>query len=129
MKITTYFSNLKSANEAVEKLKSEGIKNAYVDANDHYTNIMNAQTNLPGASFGENLSNLVLNSGDNNIDQDVSPLTAANPMVSGMGNTEEITDINCSVHVEADDDNLNTVKNIIKDMGGLFEDPGTDGRY
>lgn len=37
MKIESYFSGIKAANEAVEALKKVGIKDAVADLNDHYT--------------------------------------------------------------------------------------------
>jgi len=123
LKIKGFFSNLKSANKAIEELKKEGFKNAYLDANDHYIGNRNVQTNLPGADGAGSLSDLVINSGSNNIERDEAPLAAANPMVSGMGNFEEITDINCSVVVETDGTNSTKAEEIIKNMGGMTDDP------
>ncbi|MBZ2175467.1 hypothetical protein K8M07_09445 [Schnuerera sp. xch1] len=129
MKIKSYFPDLKSATETVRKLQSEGIGNAYVDANDYHNRNRNVKTNPPGTSYGESLSDLVLNSGSNIIDPNAAPLTAANPMVSGMAGFEEITDINCCVIVETDDNNSNKAKDIIENMGGIFENPNTDEMY
>lgn len=128
MKIKGYFSNLKDANEVVEKLKSQGFKNSFVDANDHYIGNRDVKTDLAGTSGGESLADLVLNSGANNVDRGNSPLSAASPMVSGMGSTEEITDINCCVVVDMNGGDTNLAESIIVDMGGILEDPNVS-RY
>lgn len=123
MKIRSFFSNLKSANEVVEELKSSGFNNAYVDANDHYIGNKDVRTNLPGTSDGESLADLVLNSGSDDVDKGTSPLAAASPMVSGMGKMEEITDINYCVFVETNGNDSRKAEEIIKNMGGTLEDP------
>ena len=128
MKIKGYFSNLKDANEVVEKLKSQGFKNSFVDANDHYIGNRDVKTDLAGTSGGESLADLVLNSGANNVDRGNSPLSAASPMVSGMGSTEEITDINCCVVADMNGGDTNLAESIIVDMGGILEDPNVS-RY
>ncbi len=128
MKIKGYFGNLKDANEVVEKLKVQGFKNSFVDANDHYIGNRDVNIDLAGTSGGESLADLVLNSGANSIDKGNSPLAAASPMVSGMGSTEEITDINYCVVVDMDGGDSNLAKNIIMDMGGTLEDPNVS-RY
>lgn len=128
MKIKGYFSNLKDANEVVEKLKSQGFKNSFVDANDHYIGNRDVKTDLAGTSGGESLADLVLNSGANNVDRGNSPLSAASPMVSGMGSTEEITNINCCVVVDMNGGDTNLAESIIVDMGGILEDPNVS-RY
>jgi len=128
MKIKGYFGNLKVANEVVEKLKSHGFSNSFVDANDHYIGNRDVKTDLAGTSGGESLADLVLNSGSNSIDKENSPLAAASPMVSGMGSTEEITDINYCVVVNMDGGDSNLAKNIIVDMGGMLDDPNVS-RY
>ncbi len=123
MKITSYFANIKTANETIKKLKSAGFTNAYLDANDHYIGNKDIQTDLAGTDGAESLSDLVLNSGSNDVDKGTSPLSAANPMASGMGNFEEITDFNCSVTIEADENNMKEAEEIIKNMGGELENP------
>lgn len=128
MKVKAYFGSLKKANEVVEKLKSAGFSNSYVDANDHYIGNRDVKTNLPGTSSGESLADLVLNSGANNVDKGDSPLSAASPMVSGMGSTEEIADISCCVIVDMDGGDANLAKNIIVDMGGRLDNPNVS-RY
>lgn len=128
MKIKGYFGNLKDANEVVEKLKSQGFKNSFVDANDHYIGNRDVKTDLAGTSGGESLADLVLNSGANNVDRGNSPLSAASPMVSGMGSTEEITNINCCVVVDMNGGDTNLAESIIVDMGGILEDPNVS-RY
>lgn len=128
MGIKGYFGSLKKANEAVEKLKSSGFANSFVDANDHYIGNRDVKTDLAGTSGGESLADLVLNSGADNVDKGNSPLSAASPMVSGMGSTEEITDINCCVVVNMDGGDSNLAKNIIVEMGGMLDNPNVS-RY
>lgn len=123
MKIRSYFGDLKSANETVLKLKNAGYNNAYVDANDHYIGNRNVQINPAGSSSGESLANLVLNSGQDNLDKEISPLAAASPMVSGMAGFEEITDINYSVFVETEGMDSRQAKDIIEAGGGTLDDP------
>ena len=81
------------------------------------------RTNLPGTATGPSLSGLVLESGEYAVDRSKAPLTAASPMVSGMGSFDEIADYNCKVVVEVDHDKEETVENIIKKMGGEINDP------
>ena len=128
MRITGYFGSLKNANEVVEKLKSKGFKNSFVDANDHYIGNRDVNIDLPGTSGVESLADLVLNSGADNLDKGNSPLAAASPMVSGMSSTEEITDINYCVVVDMDGGDTNFAKSIIIDMGGSLENPNVS-RY
>ena len=128
MKIRGYFGDIKKANETVEKLKSAGFNNSYVDANDHYIGNKNVQTNLAGTSDGESLADLVLNSGSNNLDKENSPLAAASPMVSGMGSFEEITDINYCVFVDVSNNDTSKAEEIITSMGGTTDNPNVS-RY
>lgn len=127
MKIEAYFSNTKKANETVDKLKRAGFNNAHFDLNEHYMEDRNIQRNLAGTEGGSSLSDLVLKSGDTSFtDRSKAPIAAANPAVSGMGNMEEIADINCKVVVEADDNQSYKAKNIIKKMGGDFDNPNIE---
>jgi len=124
MKIVGFFSNIKRANEAVNKLKKEGFKNANFDINDDFRKDRNVITNLPGTEYGESLSDLVLESGSSSfLDRSKAPLAAANPSVSGMGNMEEITDVNCKVVVEVNKENMKKAKEIISSLGGEFNNP------
>ena len=124
MKIESYFSGIKAANEAVEALKKVGINNAVADINDHYTGNTNSGTNTPGtASSSNSLSSYVLSSDDPLGDPMLGPLAAASPMVSGMGGFEEIADVNYKVIVNTEDNNEEKAKQIIKKMGGDLNDP------
>ena len=123
MKIVGYFSNHKRAKETVDKLKSEGFNNAYVDINDHFVDYMDVRTNLAGTSMGPSLAGLILESDEHAIGRKQAPLVAADPMVRGMGNFDEITDINRQVIVETDSRNVRKVKQIISSMGGELENP------
>lgn len=128
MKIKGYFGDIKKANEVVDKLKSAGFNSSYVDANDHYIGNKNVHIDLAGTSGGESLANLVLNSGSNDLDKENSPLAAASPMVSGMSDFEEITDINYCVFVDVGEGDLNQAKEIINSMGGTLDEPNVS-RY
>ena len=124
MKIESYFSGIKAANEAVEALKKAGINDAVADLNDHYTGNNNPGINNPGTSSSTNsLANYVLASDDPLGDPSLGPLAAASPMVSGMGGFEEISDINYKVIVNTDDKNAEKAKQVITKMGGDLNDP------
>lgn len=127
MKLESYFSGIKRANEAVEKLKSEGFNNSVVDINDHYVEFNNGtRTILPGTEPAPNLSSMVLSSGPRIEDPSKKPLDAASPMVSGMGNFEEITDTNYRLIVNVEENDEVKAKQIIKGLGGDFKDPNLD---
>ena len=124
MKIESYFSGIKAANEAVEALKKVGINDAVADINDHYTGINNPGTNLPTtASSTNSLASYVLTNDDPLGDPMLGPLAAASPMVSGMGGFEEIADINYKVIVNTDTKNEEKAKQVITKMGGDLNDP------
>lgn len=78
--------------------------------------------------MAESLSDMILNSRSDDIDTTKAPLSAANPMVSGFGRSEEITDINYTVTVECDKENLDKAKDIMNKMGGLLDEPNVS-RY
>lgn len=123
MKIESFFSGIKAANEAVEALKRVGI-NAAVDINDHYTGNNNSGTNMPGTAISTNsLASYVLSSDEPITDPSLGPLAAASPMVSGMGGFEEIADVNYKVIVNSVDRDSEKAKQIIKKMGGDLNDP------
>lgn len=120
MKIEGFFSNIKTANEVVSKLKSEGYNQAFVDINEHYTNAYSERGFL-GTEDISTLSEAVLGSGNNRGQSVNSPLAAASPMVSGMGGFEEIASINCKVVVDVGNKDDKAAKKIISDMGGELE--------
>lgn len=122
MKNEAFFRGIKNANEAVQKLKEQGI-DAYTDINDHFQ--MDRRTK---GSNGELLSSptnsdLVLNTGAPRGERDKSPLLAASPMVSGMGGFEEIADVNYKVIVKTDAHNKKEAEKIIKSLGGSMRSP------
>jgi hypothetical protein len=123
MKIEGYFRTIKEANDAVEKLKSAGFNNAYSDINDHYISDRNTQINLAGTSTSTSLSELVMKSGEEILDNSITPLSAADPMVSGMAGFEEVADINSKVVVEVTSNNIQEAKNIIENNGGILYNP------
>ncbi len=124
MIIEGFFSNMKTANDTVKELKSKGFSNSHFDINDPLRDDRNVTRNIAGTETGESLSDLVLESGSTSfIDRTKAPLAAANPSVSGMGPMEEITDINCKVVVNVDNNDIEKVKNIMEAMGGEFDNP------
>jgi hypothetical protein len=123
MKIEAFFSSYKNANEAAQKLKSEGFNNAYADLNEHYDINNNSAENVAGTSTAPSLSDLVLYSGEPTDVTDKSPLAAASPMVSGMGGFEEITDINYKVSVDTNKDNDKKATDILLAYGGDIKNP------
>ena len=124
MKIESYFSGIKAANEAVEALKKAGISNAVADLNDHYTGNTNSGTNMPGTNSSTNsLASYVLSSDEPLTNPSLGPLVAASPMVSGMGGFEEIADVNYKVIVNTEGKDEEKAKQIIKKMGGDLKDP------
>lgn len=126
MKFEGFFSGMKNANNAVSRLKSEGFAKSYVDLNDHYQVNTDVNTKEEGFLSTSSNSDLVLNSGTPSGSTGKSPLLAASPMVSGMGNFEEIADINYKVIVDTDEKNKNKLSKIILDMGGTMDSPNVN---
>jgi hypothetical protein len=125
MKVEAYFRGIKSANEAVDKLKSQGI-NAYSDLNDHYQVNTDIRTKEVGPLSSPSNSDLVLNSGTPSGSTGKSPLLAASPMVSGMGGFEEIADVNYKVIITVDSEKEAAAKSIIEAMGGSMQSPNLE---
>lgn len=123
MRIESFFSSLKNANEAASKLKEIGVEKAFVDANSHYVEDKDRTSNVPGTETGTSLSGVVLESDDHGIGENKAPLNAASPMVSGIGGFEEIANENCKVVAEFDEGRAEEVKQVIKQAGGTLDDP------
>lgn len=123
MKIEAFFSGIKNANEVVSKFKNEGI-DAYTDINDHYDLDVENRSVSKNFLTSPSNSNLVLNSASPSTGRDDrSPLSAASPMVSGMGGFEEIADVNYKVIINTDDSGKKKVEEIIKSCGGSLRSP------
>jgi len=122
MKIESYFSGIKNANIAVEKLKREGFTKAYSDINSH-DSINNVVAKEGGVLNSLSLSGIVLNSSNTLYTTEQGPLAAASPMASGMGGFDEIADVNYKVIVDVDEKDVSRAKQIIKDLGGDLENP------
>lgn len=119
MRIEGYFESVKTANKAVEKLKQSGFTGASVDLNDTNNRSRNIQTDLSGTGQASSLSGLVLGETTaNRMSVNSSPLSAASPMVSGMGTFNEIAGIRCKVTVEAGEGESTGIEQIIREMGG-----------
>lgn len=124
MKIEGFFDNIKRANDTIKQLKETGFKKAYLDLNDYYDKDRNTQINQVGNENSTSLADLVLGSGATIVrDRSKAPLMAASPMVSGMGRMNEVADIDCKVVVEAEENDMDDAKKIIKDMGGILDNP------
>lgn len=125
MKIEGYFPSIKAANEAIKQLQQAGYKTSYLDLKDEYEESRNTNINFAGTETGSSLSDLVLGSGGTvQEDRSKAPAAAADPMVSGMANMEEITDINSKITVELDNkNNSKDAEKIIKKMGGTLDNP------
>lgn len=124
MKIEGYFSSIKTANEAVARLKSEGFDGTFVDINEHRNNAY-SQSGVVGSEEIASLSSAVLGENNSRREGGNSPLAAASPMASGMGGFEEIANINCKVVVEASNKDIENARNIISSMGGTTDDPNS----
>lgn len=123
MKIEGFFRDLKTANKAVEELKSSGFGNAAADINEHFGSGGNGKRNVPGTQSGISLAGVVTDSALAGSATDTAPMLAASPMVSGMGGFEEIADFNCKVIVDADETEAYEARKIIERMGGTLESP------
>lgn len=127
MTIKGYFGEISAANNAVKELKNAGLSGAFVDINDHYIGNRNVKTNNPGTSTAPSLSQLVLNSGSDGLNEGNSPLAAASPMVSGMGSFDEVANINYVVSVDAGDGDTQKARDILKNNGGYLGNPNVSG--
>lgn len=102
MEIKGFFENSKSANETVEKLRSEGFEDVHLDNSIHYIRNRNSKTNFSGTN-GTNLSSdIILNS-----------------EVNDTNDSEEMASIGCSIIVKTNETNSDKAEEIIKDMGGI----------
>ncbi|SHE40723.1 hypothetical protein SAMN02745784_00556 [Tissierella praeacuta DSM 18095] len=122
-----YFGEISAANNAIRELEKAGFSGAFVDINDHYIGNRNVKTNNPGTSTAPNLSQLILNSGSDSLDNGNSPLAAGNPMVSGMSSFEEIANINYVVSVNISGKDSQKARDILKDNGGYLGNPNISG--
>jgi len=121
MKIVGYFNTIKKANEAIASMKDSGYEKAYLDLKDDIMEEVNVARNIAGTETATSLSELVLKSGSTNFERDKTPLTAADPMVSGMAGFEEIADLSYKVAVEVQPQDIEGVKNMLKNLGALTD--------
>lgn len=121
MNIIGNFEKYQDAFNALAKIRTQGFKDSHIPA-DHFSLGQNGEINVPGTRNSVSLSNLVLNSGDDTA-APPSPLAAADPMVSGMGGFDEITENGYKVIVSASDEDKDTIYNLITSSGGtVIED-------
>jgi hypothetical protein len=119
MRIEGYFDSVKTANMAVERLKRSGFTGVSVDLNDANNRSRNIQTDLSGTGQASSLSGLVLGETTaNRMSVNSSPLSAASPMVSGMGTFNEIAGVRCKVIADAEEGESGGIQQIIREMGG-----------
>lgn len=100
MKIRSYFPDLKSATEAVRKLKSEGIKSVYVDANSYKDDIDNNE---------ENFISLAMNS------------VETNSLTNNINGNNVSKNRNVFVVIVTKGENINKAKEIVENMGGIIQ--------
>lgn len=108
MKIRSHFSDLKSAAETVRMLKLEGIKSAYVDANE-YRRYVSKRNNPYANDIEMSFTNSSIDSRENN--------SIVNSIKGGNNNKRS----NIFVVIDAEDEKFNKVKAIVESMGGVFE--------
>lgn len=63
---------------------------------------------------------------DNYIGED--PLSTSDPMVSSIGSTNEIPNVNYCVVIDMDEGNSSLAREIVIDMGGMIDNPNVN-RY
>jgi len=100
MKIKSYFPDLKSATEAVRKLKSEGIKSVYVDANSYKDDIDNIE---------ESFISLAMNS------------VETNSLTNNINGNNVSKNRNVFVVIVTKGENINKAKEIVENMGGIIQ--------
>ena len=117
-KIDVYFEKMSQARKAVEKLKSMGYRNAYLDINDRNQTEFSAEINPAGSQNAMSLSSLVLKSKGFRNDASKGPLMASNPMVSGIGPVDDMADPGARLSVSVEDENAGIIRKLLMDMGG-----------
>jgi hypothetical protein len=120
MKIEAFFNGIKTANEAVAKLKQSGFHKAFVDRNhNHFHAELENLTSISG---------LALESVTNNVDKRLSSLIDPSHEVNDKEKLQGISDISYKVTVETSKENEEKLKHIIKNMGGNFKSSNVDNR-
>jgi hypothetical protein len=112
MRILGYFPSLKAANEAFRLIRAEGVAKAYVDAKNVNNDITNS---LPGTSLRTSISEPVSNSPTFS-----STVSNTSQMDGSVNNNFSYTLV-----VDADEVNIDNIKNIISEMGGIVEEDST----
>lgn len=113
MKLEGHFMTVERANEALSKLKAAGFNNVHILIDDNNGYIRRNLTNPDDYS----LSNLVIDP----IDMRKSPLTAVSPIINVTAGFTEFYDNNYKLVVDTDVNSLQRAKDIIKSLGGKFE--------
>lgn len=112
-----YFENLKKAQKALSELEKAGF-NAHLSLNEAAIEELNVATNFAGSGSNTSLSDLVLNSGNHEVDIDKAPIYAADPNVSGMAGFEEIINSKHKIVVETNENNSLVAMEIIEKIAG-----------
>ncbi len=107
MRILGYFPSLKAANEAFRLIRAEGVAKAYVDAKNVNNDITNS---LPGTSLRTSIS---------------EPRSNAPILSNTASSNTNQNDLNYTLVVETDGTNMDNIKNIINQMGGIAEEDST----
>jgi hypothetical protein len=113
MKLEGYYMTVERANEALSKLKTAGFNNAHIQIDDNNGYIRRNLTNTNDYS----LSNLVIDP----IEMKKSPLTAVSPIINVTAGFAEFYDNNYKLVVDTDVNSMQRAKDIIKSLGGKFE--------
>lgn len=121
MKVVGYFNTIKKANEAIVAMKQAGFNDTYLDLKNEEMEDLNVTRNIAGTESATSLSELVLKSGSADFERDKTPLTAADPMVSGMAGFDEIADFSYKVAVESNGEDKERVKNMLNSLGALTD--------
>lgn len=118
MRVKAYFYSLSNANKVKEELNKMGIK-SFIDIIDKYADTYNDKRNIAGTVTGPSLASLVLKSGYP-FDIRKSPLMMSDPMISGIGDYEEVADFNIQLNIDVTDDKIDSVSKIVNSYNGLF---------
>jgi len=117
-KIHADFTRMIEARKAVQKLKEMGFINAHLDIIEKFAAEGAEEINFAGSSNAVSLSSLVLKSNGHIVNVGKAPALASNPIVSGLGPSEESKDISTRLYVTVDEEKLESIKKFLEQAGG-----------
>lgn len=108
MRIEAFYTGLKSANYAVEKLKSNGFNNSAVDLNDNYIDFDN---------YKYNFSDVIINSGGFS-DNSYKPTA-----INSSGNFQDVLNSHYKVVINSNsvEEDIVRLKQLISETGGKLK--------